>query len=174
MHRDNDAIGKELDIFIPKYKFAIEYGAWYWHKNRAENDRIKQLLCKENGIKLITKEFQDANINDLRGLSDDIKANHKGIAMVFAAVNGDKATFMVSLTDDVVEKGYAEVSGSSSRYRKKYFLTDEGREIACEIRKTILDINSFVSTDIPQEDIDKFYATFNIICENLNKAEKIF
>ena len=59
-----------------------------------------------NGIKLITKEFQDANINDLRGLSDDIKANHKGIAMVFAAVNGEKATFMVSLTDDVVEKGY--------------------------------------------------------------------
>ena len=26
--------------------------------------------------------------------------------MVFAAVNGEKATFMVSLTDDVVEKGY--------------------------------------------------------------------
>ena len=59
-----------------------------------------------NGVKLITKEFADANINDLRGLSDDIKAAHKGIAMVFAAVNGDKVTFMVSLTDDVVEKGY--------------------------------------------------------------------
>ena len=59
-----------------------------------------------NGVKLITKEFQDANINDLRGLSDDIKAAHKGIAMVFAAVNGEKVTFMVSLTDDVVEKGY--------------------------------------------------------------------
>ena len=26
--------------------------------------------------------------------------------MVFAAVNGEKVTFMVSLTDDVVEKGY--------------------------------------------------------------------
>ena len=75
---------------------------------------------------------------------------------------------------DVVKKGYVAVSATSSRYRKKYFLTEYGRKIAGEIRKTILDINSFVSMDIPQEDIDKFYATFNIICENLNKAEKIF
>ncbi|MBO5683196.1 MAG: hypothetical protein J6S10_04365 [Clostridia bacterium] len=75
---------------------------------------------------------------------------------------------------DVVKKGYVAVSATSSRYRKKYFLTEYGRKIAGEIRKTILDINSFVSMDIPQEDIDKFYATFNIICENLSKAEKIF
>lgn len=58
-----------------------------------------------NGIKLITKEFADCSINDLRGLSDDIKASHKGIVMVFAAVNGGKVTFMVSITDDLLEKG---------------------------------------------------------------------
>ena len=59
-----------------------------------------------NGIKLITKQFDDYNINDLRGLSDQIKADNKGIAMVFAAVSGGKVTFLVSLSDDVVEKGY--------------------------------------------------------------------
>ena len=58
-----------------------------------------------NGIKLVCKEFADYNINDLRGLSDDIKAEHKGIVMVFATVNGSKVTFLVSITDDLLEKG---------------------------------------------------------------------
>ncbi|MBQ8564139.1 MAG: alanine--tRNA ligase, partial [Firmicutes bacterium] len=59
-----------------------------------------------NGVKLVTAKFEDYNINDLRGLSDDIKKAHKGIAMVFATVNGPKVTFMVSLTDDLLDKGY--------------------------------------------------------------------
>lgn len=58
-----------------------------------------------NGIKLVTKEFVDCSINDLRNLSDDIKASYKGVVMVFAAVNGEKVTFLVSITDDLLEKG---------------------------------------------------------------------
>ncbi len=58
-----------------------------------------------NGIKLITKQFEDMQINDLRELSDQIKASNKGVAMVFAAINGGKVTFLVSLTDDLVEGG---------------------------------------------------------------------
>lgn len=78
-------------------------------KKAAMGSGVDQMVADAaeiNGVKVITKEFADANINDLRGLSDDIKAAHKGIAMVFAAVNGEKVTFMVSLTDDVVEKGF--------------------------------------------------------------------
>ena len=59
-----------------------------------------------NGIRLITKQFEDYNINDLRGLSDQIKADSKNAAMVFAAVTGGKVTFLVSLTDDLVEQGF--------------------------------------------------------------------
>lgn len=58
-----------------------------------------------NGIRLISKRFDDYNINDLRDLSDKIRAGNKGIAMVFAAVSGGKVTFLVSLTDDLVENG---------------------------------------------------------------------
>lgn len=57
-------------------------------------------------VKLITKEFKDYNINDLRGLSDDIKARANGVIMVFATVNESKVTFLVSVTDDLLEKGY--------------------------------------------------------------------
>ena len=78
-------------------------------KKQAMGSEVDEMVknAKEiNGIKLITAEFTDYNINDLRSLSDDIKKDNKGIAMVFAAVSGEKVTFLVSLTDDVVEKGY--------------------------------------------------------------------
>ena len=56
--------------------------------------------------KLITKTFDGASIDELRTLSDSIKKEQKGIVMVFAGVNGTKATLMVSVTDDLVGKGY--------------------------------------------------------------------
>ncbi len=71
----------------------------------SEVDTMVSNAKEINGVKLITKEFADYNINDLRGLSDDIKAAHKGIVMVFATVNGEKVTFLVSITDDLLEKG---------------------------------------------------------------------
>ena len=58
-----------------------------------------------NGRRLITKQFDDYNINDLRALSDTIKAENKNVAMVFAAVSGGKVTFLVSLTDDLIQDG---------------------------------------------------------------------
>ena len=58
-----------------------------------------------NGIRLVAKQFEDYDIGDLRNLSDNIKASNKNVAMVFASVSGGKVTFLVSLTDDLVEKG---------------------------------------------------------------------
>ncbi len=78
-------------------------------KKQAMGSSVDDLLknAKEiNGIRLITAEFNDYNINDLRSLSDDIKKDNKGVCMVFAAVSGEKVTFLVSLTDDVVESGH--------------------------------------------------------------------
>lgn len=76
---------------------------------RAEMSKGLESLVDEakeiNGIKLIAKQFDDYNINDLRSLSDQIKAGNKNIAMVLAAVSGGKVTFLVSLTDDLVGKG---------------------------------------------------------------------
>ena len=60
------------------------------------------------------------------------------------------------------------------RYKHKLSLTSHGNEVSEQISRIILDINSFVSDSIPQEQIDTFYKTFNMICENLKKAEKNF
>ena len=48
--------GKELDIYIPELKIAIEYNGLYWHSDmRLPNDYHlkKTLLCREKNIKLI-------------------------------------------------------------------------------------------------------------------------
>lgn len=78
-------------------------------KKAAMGDEAGRLLdtAEEiNGIKLITKEFDNISVNELRSLSDDIKAENKGVCMVFASNGGNKVTFLVSLTDDVVQRGY--------------------------------------------------------------------
>ena len=52
--RDKSVITKELDIYIPSKKIAIEYGSWHWHKDKLEEDKNKIKLCRDKGIKLIT------------------------------------------------------------------------------------------------------------------------
>lgn len=58
------------------------------------------------GVKLITKSFQDYDINDLRNLSDEIKSGNKSVIIVFATETNGKVTFMVSVSDDLLDKGY--------------------------------------------------------------------
>ena len=57
------------------------------------------------GVRLICRRFDDAGIAELRDLSDTVKKNNNFVVMVFAAVNGDKAALLVSLTDDLTDKG---------------------------------------------------------------------
>ena len=59
-----------------------------------------------NGVKLVTGQFDGIDINDLRTLSDQLKAKEKSIINVLAAVNDGKVTFLVSVADDLLEKGY--------------------------------------------------------------------
>lgn len=52
--RDKNAIGMELDIYIPSMNLAIEPGNWYLHKRYIKKDQLKREKCNEKGIKLIT------------------------------------------------------------------------------------------------------------------------
>ncbi|MDD2216761.1 MAG: DHHA1 domain-containing protein, partial [Eubacteriales bacterium] len=59
-----------------------------------------------NGIKLITNELADYEIADLRILSDKIKEQSPGSVIVLASVKEGKVTFIVSVSDDLLDKGY--------------------------------------------------------------------
>lgn len=49
---DSEAIGIELDIYIPSLKYAVEYDGYHWHRNQ-KIEKKKNKLCAEKGIKLI-------------------------------------------------------------------------------------------------------------------------
>lgn len=44
-------LGKELDIYIPSIKVAIEYDGEYWHQN-VKRDKEKNQICKDHGVYL--------------------------------------------------------------------------------------------------------------------------
>src|SRR5699024_10768218 len=71
----------------------------------SEVDDMVAQAREVGGVRLRTREFKEHNINDLRSLSGDVKKAHKGVVMVFAAVNGPKVTFLVSITDDLLAEG---------------------------------------------------------------------
>lgn len=52
--RDRSLIKKELDIYIPEYKIALEPGSWYFHDKKIKRDSEKRNDCKKRGINLIT------------------------------------------------------------------------------------------------------------------------
>ena len=54
INSDNDAIGMELDIYIPSSKIAVEYDGVKWHKDKDNEIELKKnKLCKDNNILLI-------------------------------------------------------------------------------------------------------------------------
>ena len=76
--------GKELDIYLPKLKIAIEYCGLYWHSNKFINPTYhlnKLNLCKEKGIRLV-QIFEDewflqrkilkSKIKHILGLNKDL------------------------------------------------------------------------------------------------------
>ncbi|MBQ0018251.1 MAG: alanine--tRNA ligase [Clostridiales bacterium] len=91
------ADNKELENTIKAFKSDEISGAL---------DDIIASAVAVGDIKLITKRFDDTDVEQLRNLSDAVKEKAENIAMVFAAVNDGKVTFITSLTEDLVGKGY--------------------------------------------------------------------
>lgn len=52
--QDHNLIGRELDIYVPGLKKAVEFGAWHWHENRTARDIRKEALCEAEGVELLT------------------------------------------------------------------------------------------------------------------------
>ena len=77
--------GKELDIYIPEKKIAIEYNGNFWHSDDVvdkEKHLTKTILCKEKGIRLLQifedeymlhKDIVLGKIRHIIGVSDECK-----------------------------------------------------------------------------------------------------
>ena len=79
------------------------------YKKANLGDSMEQIIGDSqiiNGTRLVVQSFKDYSIQDLREISDKIKDGHKETVMVLATTNEDKVTFMVAITDDLLDKGY--------------------------------------------------------------------
>lgn len=52
VHGDREAIGKQLDIYIPSLRIAIEFNGLYWHREGSPSIPVyeKMKMCAETGI----------------------------------------------------------------------------------------------------------------------------
>lgn len=71
---------------------------------------------------------------------------------------------------ELCRRGYAVPAEPGAQYRKHYVLTPTGQDVAERVQGVILAVNRFVSSQIPQEDIDVFYRTLDTIAQNLERA----
>ena len=103
------------DMIVQKLENILED----MRNTKRELDQVKQELIADslgsimddaldiNNIKLIRKTFDDLEVNDLRKLCDDIKSKENNVIIVLASTLGGKITFVVSVSDDLIKKGYA-------------------------------------------------------------------
>lgn len=124
--RDTTKIGKELDIYVPQFNLAVEYGAWYWHKDKLENDDEKRRLCSEHNIRLITiyDDCRDGKVitNDVICYDYDISKNTGEIRKLINWIMR-QCKLEFDVTDDEYNKMITQAKRQS---RKK--TTDEFRE----------------------------------------------
>lgn len=78
------------------------------------------------------------------------------------------------IINELVEKGYVTENPGPSSYKKRILLTEKGKRITEEINQLVLDINTLVSGEIPDADIETFYKVFGTICQNLKDKENYF
>ena len=68
------------------------------------DDLVKNAVEK-NGLKIVSALLDDADIDAMRTMGDNIKDKIKDGAAVLASANGDKVTLFVTATKSAVEKG---------------------------------------------------------------------
>ncbi|GAB1475340.1 alanine--tRNA ligase [Bacillota bacterium] len=79
------------------------------YKQQEMGSSLEGLLSEArtiNSIRLITKELADYETEELRQLCDKIKEKANNSVIVLASVREGKVTFIVSVTDDLLDKGY--------------------------------------------------------------------
>jgi len=78
-------------------------------KRTKAGDITGELLgsARETGAaRLVTGVFEDMNAGDLRELSDNLKAASSGLVNVLISTFEDKVTIIVSVSDDLLDKGF--------------------------------------------------------------------
>lgn len=146
--RDRKTIGLELDVFIPSIRIAIEYGAWYWHKNQLHRDEAKQKRCQENNIRLITIydgcNFDMEDIGDIyyfsKAIGEDFELSKKVIYKIMTIL-GLSRQFSNKEWQELRNKAYkSSRRKTTEKFREEIKKIDPTIEILGEYKSSITPI----------------------------------
>ena len=141
--RDRKTIGKELDIYVPSLKIAIEPGSWRWHKDKIENDKMKRILCDDMGIKLVTiySDFTESHppfndncicVKETLGFENDLYALKDVIAILLSLVD-IQADISDIQWEKIIKKAYIQSRRlTTSEFKSKVALLHPNIEIIGE------------------------------------------
>ena len=103
---NRDTIKEKANSLISEVKsLKKELESQKKEKMASGMDSLMEGAVEVNGMRLICKRFDDFGADDLRTVADGLRAKEKNIVMVFAAEKKGKVSFMVSVSDDLTEKG---------------------------------------------------------------------
>ena len=117
---DRKSIGKELDVYVPKWRTGIEYDGKAFHSNDRANKKAiqKYTVCKENSIRLIrvSELPSDDGYSDLfiyrheltsKGLNDCINT-------VLSTISTDNIDVDVDRDRNIIHKRYISIIKNKS------------------------------------------------------------
>lgn len=71
---------------------------------------------------------------------------------------------------ELLQEGYVTHKEGTGTYKRPYVLTGSGHAVAEEINGIVLEINHYVSGEIPRDELIIFYRTLQTIARNLSRA----
>lgn len=116
VHNDRNALqGKELDIYFPEIKLAIEYDGKFWHSK--ETNDIKNKLCKEKEITLLRVDNENYISNKekiIKEIVDFINIKYCKFSIDYSKVKNfdrvsGKCRKIICLNDNKIYNNYLEV-----------------------------------------------------------------
>lgn len=135
IYRDKNVIGKELDIYMPSMKLAIEIGSWKWHADKFENDCKKQELCKNKGIRLITiydsvfSEHDNSEKEDFYYYNKPLRENESQLIQLIKKISLD-----YGLNSDLDWENVGKRARLNCRIKTTDEFVDELKEVNPHIR----------------------------------------
>ncbi len=136
-----------------KFSLAIGRIYRYWHEIAA--NELKPYKLKGTHALYLTLLY-----NHPEGISK------VGICKELRKDKADVTRMIDILSENKLVKKYGQ-------YRGKYILTAKGRKTAVIVLNKANKAVELVSKNLNEKDIDSFYATLNIIVENLNQISDV-
>lgn len=151
---------KELDIYVPSLKLAIEYNGLYWHSEATGKDRWyhydKMKACEAKGIRLI-EIFEDEYLN------------HKDIVI-------NKLLHLIGKDNDKEKIGARKCmvkqieNKEAEAFLEKYHIQGYGKATICYgafFNEELIGVMTFIKWKEGEYELNRFATDYNYICQGI-------